>query len=94
MLYPILFVAIGITVGAFGTAVVLDPTIKYSLAQKAVMQQYLNHYCYRLDDARSVEWSSGRGAVLSTLTIQSGIGEIALSEYAKCKLYLKRAWGE
>ena len=83
--------------GAFLAAVALivagvtynicDPRSKANGAQQEILEEYLSAYC-RLDPLHSKDFQAGEMAVLSRLTIATGIGTLALAEYAKCKVTL------
>jgi hypothetical protein len=65
----------------------INPKNDLDEARSAILQEYLSVYCYR-DTRHSLDYRVGETAILSRLTIKAGIGEIALAEYAKCKIWV------
>lgn len=66
----------------------LDPRSHASAAQEAMLAQYLKVYCNKHPprDFAGQIFAGGEAAALSRVTISAGIGELALAEYAKCKI--------
>jgi hypothetical protein len=61
-----------------------DPRRSATHDQEAILREYLQVYCH--PDKLRVAAQIGQAAVLSRLVIAAGVGELALAEYAKCKL--------
>lgn len=59
--------------------------------QAAILREYLGVYCRAkppIDDDRRI-FMAGMGAAMSRITIVTGLGEIALAQYVKCKIGLQ-----
>jgi hypothetical protein len=75
-------------ISAGATYVLTDPRSNLDDARGAILNEYLLTYC-RYDPRHSPEYHAAKTALLSRLTIKAGIGEIALAEYAKCKIWVQ-----
>lgn len=77
-----------------GTYAAVDPIGKASIAQKAILREYVDVYCHptpRLqpfrNDAKAAQAALiGQMALLSRLTIEARLGPAALIEWGKCKV--------
>ncbi len=76
-----------ILIGSVLLLLIVNPTRYANLAQTAILQEYLNVYCLKSEEARKdpVKYNA-QGVLMSKLTIGTGLGVIALLEYGKCKI--------
>ncbi len=66
---------------------IFNPIQYANLAQTAILQEYVNVYCIDSEEAHKNKVKfAAQGALMSRLTIGTGLGSIALLEYAKCKI--------
>jgi hypothetical protein len=63
----------------------LDPVQRLNETQSVVLQEYLAAFCLK-DDRHDKQFIVGTAAVLSRIIVRSNLGNLALAEYAKCKL--------
>jgi hypothetical protein len=76
-----------ILIGSVLLLLVLNPTNYADLAQTAILQEYINVYCLKPEDARKDPAKyNAQGALMSRMTIRANLGSVALLEYAKCKV--------
>ena len=70
---------------SLATARWLDPMQGLNETQAAVMQEYLAAFCVR-DDRHDKQFIIGTAATMSRIVVKANLGNLALAEYAKCKL--------
>lgn len=73
---------------AGATYYVVDPPDNIDDARKAILAEYVNAYCGWDRRQHSPDFLHAQSALMSRLTIKAGLGEIALVEYAKCKIWI------
>ncbi len=75
-----------ILIGSVLLMLVLNPANYASVSQRAILEEYLDVYCLKPEEARKdVVKFLNQGALMSRLTIKANLGNLALLEYAKCK---------
>lgn len=76
-----------ILIGSVLLLLVLNPANHASVSQRSILDEYLDVYCLKPEEARKDPAKfSAQGALMSRLTIKAGLGAIALLEYAKCSV--------
>lgn len=75
------------TVCSLATAWWLDPVQQLNETQAAVMHEYLATFCTK-DDRHDKQFVIGTAAAMSRIVIKSHLGNLALAEYAKCKIWV------
>jgi hypothetical protein len=75
-----------IAIGSVLLLLVFDPANYANVSQRSIMEEYLNVYCLKPEEARKDPAKyAAHGALMSRLTIKANLGSLALLEYAKCK---------
>jgi hypothetical protein len=69
-----------------------DPVSRVSQVQGAILGEYMEKYCRRihLTDRDAITAELGGMAAISRIVIKTGLGPLALAEYAKCKFATAR----
>jgi len=75
------------------TYVVIDPVGKTSLAQRAILSEYVKLYChpsaklqpFRNDNGAAHASMVGQMALVSRMAIDARLGPLVMAEWAKCK---------
>jgi hypothetical protein len=65
----------------------LDPKQDLTATQSSVLQEYLAAYCVK-DKRHDPQFVIGTTATLSRIVIKTNLANLALAEYAKCKIWI------
>ena len=84
--YAILY-CVKILIGSVLLLLVINPANYASVSQQAILGEYNNIYCLKPEEARKDPIRhSAMAAIMSRMTIKADLGNLALLEYAKCKV--------
>lgn len=75
---------LGFAAGLSIAILLLDPKGRADEAQRAILEEYVAAFC-RPDMKHDPQFVIGSAATLSRLSIRTGLGSLALLEYAKCR---------
>jgi hypothetical protein len=87
-----IIIALGSLLGccaAFAVTAVwlLNPAQALNETQSVVMGEYLAAFCSK-DDRHDKQFVIGTAAAMSRIVVKANLGNLALAEYAKCKVGL------
>jgi hypothetical protein len=90
-MYPVkLLISCTLTalITTLGVLFLLTPVQDLNATQRAVLDEYLATYCVK-DTTHNGWFVVGQSAALSRIVVRANLGNLALIEYAKCKIWIQ-----